>query len=108
MMEHKRGLGTLGVFASDRAQRLPPGSYWQFLEEVLPEVVRTCQDGDGFRCRWRFRVIPLESARRSLHSQPLRLPFRSVIFDEVPQPPGDSRKRRVTGPVRIISTIVTR
>ena len=69
--------------------------------------MRTCQDRNGFRCRWRCRVIPLEPAGWSLHSQPLRIPFPSVVFDEVPQPPGDSREGRVTGPVRIISTIVT-
>src|SRR5262249_9370270 len=89
------------------AQRLPPGSCGQFLEQALPEIVRTCQDGNGFRCRCRCRVIPLEPAGRSLHSQPLRLPFRSVVFDKVPQSPGDSREGRVTGPVRLISPLVT-
>src|SRR5262249_12619964 len=102
-----RGLVTLGVFASDGTQRLPPGSCGQFLEQVLPEIVRTVQDGNGFRCRCRCRVIPLKTAGLSLHSQPLRIPFPSVVFDQVPKPPGDSRERRVTGPVSIISTIVT-
>jgi hypothetical protein len=61
------------------------------------------------------RVISLEPAGRSLHSQPLRVPFPPVASDEVPQPPRDRRKGRVTGtsgrrqdsdgPVRGISTI---
>src|SRR5580692_11197934 len=84
LMEHERGLVTLGVRVSNGPYRLPPGGFGHVREHVPPESVRTVQDGNGLRsCCWR-RVIPLESARLSLDSQPLRIPFASVVFDEVP------------------------
>ena len=105
----------LGVRASDRSQRLPPGSCWQLLEEVLPESVRTVQDGNGLRGSGWCRIICLEPAWRSMHAKPLRVPFPPVASDEVPQPPRDRRKGGVTvtsgrtqdssGPVRGIGTI---
>ena len=97
LVKHERGLVILGVWASGGSQRLPPGSRWQLLEKVLPESVRTVQDGHGLRGSGRCRVIPLKPAGRSLHSQPLRVPFPPVASDEVPQPPRDRRKGRVTG-----------
>jgi hypothetical protein len=48
MVEHERGLAALGIFASDRAQWLPPGRCGQFLEHAPPEVVGTLQDGKSF------------------------------------------------------------
>jgi hypothetical protein len=115
LVEHERGLVILGVRASDGSQRLPPGSCGQLLEQVLPESVRTVQDGNGLRGGGRCRVIPLKPAGQSLHSQPLRVPIPPVASDEVPQPPRDRRKGRVTGtsggtqdsdgPVRVISAI---
>src|SRR6202034_3252031 len=75
LVKHERGLVILGVWASGGSQRLPPGSRWQLLEKVLPESVRTVQDGHGLRGSGRCRVIPLKPAGRSLHSQPLRVPF---------------------------------
>jgi hypothetical protein len=75
LVKHERGLVILGVRAGDGSQRLPPGSSWQFQEQVLPESVRTVQDGNGFRGSGRCRVIPLEPAGRSLRSKPLRVPF---------------------------------
>ncbi len=74
-------------------------------EQVPPESVRTVQDGHGLRsCCWR-RVIPLESARLSLDSQPLRISFASVVFDEVPQPPRDRGEGRRIGLACVIGAI---
>jgi hypothetical protein len=84
MVEYERGLGTLGVSVSDGSQGFPPGSCGQFVEQVLPEMVRAVQDGKGFRCGWWRWVVPLEPAGWSLYSKPLRLPLRSVVFDQVP------------------------
>jgi hypothetical protein len=97
LVKHERGLVILGVWAGDRSQWLPPGSRGQLLEHVLPESVRTVQDGNGLRGGGRCRVIPLKPAGRTLHSQPLRVPFPPVASDEVPQPPRDRREGRVTG-----------
>jgi hypothetical protein len=97
LVRHERGLVILGVGASEGPQRLPPGSCWQLPKQVLPESVRTIQDGNGLRGSGRCRVIPLKPAGRSRHSEPLRVPFPPVASDEVPQPPRDRRKGRVTG-----------
>lgn len=75
------------------------------MEQVTPESVRTVQDGDGLRsCCWR-RVIPLESARLSIDSQPLRIPLASAVFDEVPQPPRDRGEGRRIGLASVIDAI---
>jgi hypothetical protein len=63
MVKYERRLGTPGVFVSYGTQRFPPGRSRQFVEHVLPEFVRTIQDGQGFRGRCRRRVIPLAPAR---------------------------------------------
>ncbi len=55
LVKHERGLVILGERASDGSQRLPPGSCGQLLEQVLPESVRTVQDGNGLRGGERLR-----------------------------------------------------
>jgi hypothetical protein len=64
LVEHESGLAFLGVWAGDGSQWLPPGSGGQLLEQVLPESVRTVQDGNGLRGGGRRRVVPLEPAGR--------------------------------------------
>src|ERR1700733_11519678 len=71
LVEHERGLVVLGVRAGDAPQRLPPGGGRQLPEQVLPESVRSLQDGNGLGGGGRRRVLPLDSARRPVHSQPL-------------------------------------
>src|SRR5580693_6918464 len=115
LVKHESCLVLLGVRASDGSQWLPPRSGRQLPEHVLPESVRTVQDGNSLRGGGRRRVIPFKAAGRPLHSKPLRVPFPPVASDEVPQPPGDRCERRVTGtsvgtqdsyrPVRVISPI---
>jgi hypothetical protein len=97
LVKEERCLVILRIRASDGPQRLPPGSCWQFLEQILPETMRTDQDGNGLRGSSGCRVIPLKPAGASIHAQPLRVPFPPVASDEVPQPPRDRRKGRVTG-----------
>jgi|SRR5450432_2500612 hypothetical protein len=80
MVEHERGLVTLGVFASDGAQRFPPGSCGQFLEQVPPEILRTAKTamasaavaGAGSSSQTRRAVAPLPATPDSVSLRSFR------------------------------------
>jgi hypothetical protein len=84
LMENKRRPVRLCVRARGGSHRLPPGRFGQLLEHVPPESMRAVQSRNGLRSACGRRVITLESASPWLESQPLRIPFAAVVFNEVP------------------------